>query len=151
MSTLTLRRSIAVLLAVASLVGAGVAVAQVGSWTAASTSFAQKPPDPAAIVGRLRDEQARAASLTDQLAAVRARADELAAALDAATAKSTADAATAADLARQLAAASSRLERLQAQLAAVVAARATSASAAAPAAATAVPTPTCHDDCGGDD
>ena len=85
-----------------------------GHWTTASTSFAQRPPDPATILARLRDEETRAASLTDQLAAVRSRADELAAALDAATAKSSADAATAADLARQLADAKVRLEHLTA-------------------------------------
>ena len=56
MSTLTLRRSIAVLLAVASLVGAGVAVAQVGeTGPPPRPRFAQKPPDPATILGRLRD------------------------------------------------------------------------------------------------
>jgi hypothetical protein len=122
MSSLSLRRSIVVLVAVASLFGGAAVIRAAAGWTAEKAPLGDQPPDAAALVDRLRAEQAHAGLLADQLAAVTAQAEELRGALEAAQAKAEGDAASADELAAQLASAQARLATLERQLAAAAAA-----------------------------
>jgi septal ring factor EnvC (AmiA/AmiB activator) len=124
MSALSVRRSIIVLVAIASLFGGAVVIRAAAGW-AADASLSKAPPDPAQLVGQLEAEQAYAASLAEQLGQVTAKANELRTALEAAQSKASSDAASADDLAAQLQAAKERLATLEAQLAAAARARTT--------------------------
>jgi len=124
MSSLSLRRSIVVLVTVASLFGGAAVIRAAAGWTVDAAPLGEKPPDAATLVANLQAEQTRAAGLSDQLSQVTARATDLQAALEAAQEKATTDAASADDLAAQLASAKSRLATLESQLAAAAAAAA---------------------------
>lgn len=140
MSSLTLRRSLVVLATVASIFGGAVAIRAAAGWTASSAPLTA-PPDPASLVTRLQNEQARADAITQELTQVVDRAAELQSALDAAQAKAMADAKTAKGLAGQLAAAQKRLAALEKQMGVTG-----STGAPAGAAATAQPTEPAHGD-----
>lgn len=117
MSALSVRRSIIVLVAIASLFGGAAVIRAAAGW-AADASLSKAPPDAAQLVGQLEAEQAYAASLAEQLQQVTTKADELRTALEAAQEKAGSDAASADDLSAQLEAAQARLKTLEAQLAA---------------------------------
>jgi Skp family chaperone for outer membrane proteins len=135
MSSLTLRRSLVIVATVASLFGGAVAIRAAAGWTASAAPLTA-PPDPAALVARLRDEKARADAIGQELSQVVSRAAELQDALAAAQAKAATDAKAAAVLAGQLAAAQQRLATLQTQLDS----QTTSAPAAAAGSSAAPPT-----------
>lgn len=135
MSSLSLRRSIVVLVAVASLFGGAAVIRAAAGWTADAAPLSDQPPDPAALVNQLRNEQAYAGALADQLSEVTSQASELQGALEAAQAKAKGDAASGDALAVQLAAAQARLETLEKQLAAAAAAPPPVVTVAAPATA----------------
>jgi len=116
MSSLTLRRSIVILATVASIFGGAVAIRAAAGWVASSAPLAA-PPDPATLVGQLRNEKARADAITEELSQVVDRATQLQDALAAAKAKAESDATAATTLAAQLAAAQQRLAVLEKQLA----------------------------------
>lgn len=122
MSSLSLRRSIVVAVAVASLFGGAAVIRAAAGWTADAAPLADKPPDPAQLVAQLQAEQQHAGMLTDQLVQVSSQAEELQAALIAAQEKAKRDSTSASDLAAQLAAAQARLATLERQLAAAAAA-----------------------------
>jgi len=136
MSALSVRRSIIVLVAVASLFGGAAVIRAAAGW-AADASLSKAPPDAAQLVGQLEAEQAYAASLSEQLQQVTTKANELRSALEAAQSKAQSDAASADDLSAQLEAAQARLKTLEAQLAA--AARAQTTTVVTTVAATAPP------------
>lgn len=144
MSSLTLRRSLVILATVASLFGGAVAIRAAAGWTASAAPLIA-PPDPAALITRLRDEKARADAIGQELSQVVSRAAELQDALAVAREKAAGDAKTAAGLAAQLATAQQRLATLQTQLDT----RTSSASAAAPGSSAAPPPG--GDNHGGDD
>jgi len=125
MSALSIRRSIVVLVAIASLFGGAAVIRAAAGWAADATASSKAPPDAGQLVGQLEAEQAYAAALADQLHQVTGKADELRTALEAAQAKAENDAASADDLSAQLAAAQARLKTLEAQLAAAARARTT--------------------------
>ena len=134
MSSLTLRRSLVIIATVGSLFGGAVAIRAAAGWTA-STAPLSAPPDPAALVGKLQDEKARADAIGQELSQVVSRATELQDALAAAREKAAADAKSAAGLAAQLTAAQQRLAELERLVAAG------SSSGAGPAPAGAAPAP----------
>jgi len=136
MSALSVRRSIIVLVAVASLFGGAAVIRAAAGW-AADASLSKAPPDAAQLVGQLEAEQAYAASLSEQLQQVTTKANELRSALEAAQSKAQSDAASADDLSAQLEAAQARLKTLEAQLA--TAARAQTTTVVTTVAATAPP------------
>lgn len=127
MSRLVLRRSLITLVTIASIFGGAVAIRAAAGWTAGAAPLDQ-PPDAAALVGKLRDEQARADAIAAELEQVLDRSAELQDALHAAREKAVADADSADALAEQLAAAEAKLAALERQLA-------SAPIAAAPAAA----------------
>lgn len=116
MCSVTLRRSLVLLATVASIFGGAVAIRAAAGWTATSAPLAS-PPDPTALVAKLKDEKARADAITQELSQVVDRAAQLQSALAAAQAKAATDAESAAALAVQLAAAQQRLAALERQLA----------------------------------
>jgi peptidoglycan hydrolase CwlO-like protein len=122
MSSLSLRRSIVVLVAIASLFGGAAVIRAAAGWTAEAAPLSDEPPDPVTLVSQLRAEQAHAGLLADQLTEVTSQANELKAALEAAQAKAQGDAASADELAAQLASAQARLASLEKQLAKAAAA-----------------------------
>ena len=115
MSETTPRRSLVVLVATVSLLGAVAVVRGASVWTASGAPLT-KPADAQGLIQQLRAEQSRSADLRAELDAVAGRADALSRALQAATLKASADATTAAQLAARLKAAQARLAGLQGQL-----------------------------------
>ncbi len=116
MSRLVLRRSLVTLVTIASIFGGAVAIRAAAGWTAGAAPLDQ-PPDAAALVGQLRDEQARADAIAAELGQVLDGSAQLQDALRAAQEKAATDAASADGLAKQLAEAQVRLATLERQLA----------------------------------
>ena len=133
MSETTPRRSLIVVVAAISLLGAVAVVRAASVWTATGTPLA-KPADAQALIQQLQAEQARSADLRKQLDAVAGRAGALSLALQAATQKASADAATAAQLASRLKAAQARPAGLPGQLIALPTTGAAAAATPAPVA-----------------
>ena len=102
--------------ALAIAVGFGT-IRVAAAWTAASAPLVVSPTSAAVLQGRLADEQARSAALTDQLAALTAQASELATALEGAQARIVSDTQHATSLAAQLKAAKRRLATLESAIA----------------------------------
>ena len=117
MSSLQIRRAIVVLGAVLALYAGAFAIRSAAGWSGQSQPLAEPPPDAAALVAQLVDEQARAEQLAAQLQQATAHSNELAAALAAVTDRAANDAQSARRLARQLDAARAKLLELQRQLA----------------------------------
>lgn len=138
MSSLQIRRAIVVLGAVLVLYGGAFAIRSAAGWSGQSQPLAEPPPDAAALVAQLVDEQARAEQLAARLQQATAHSRELADALAAATDKAAHDTQSARRLARQLDAARGKLLELQRQLASPPA-RASTLTLAAPSAPTLLP------------
>lgn len=137
-------------------VAAGVAICIVGGalttqaaaqWTALSAPLAPAVSQ-AELTTRLADEQARAAALDAQVAALTAQSDQLGQALQAAQAQLGTDGKTAAGLRAKLKVAQTKLTAVQKALKVAAARAAATAAAASRAAAASNPTPPPHD--GGD-
>ena len=133
MSSLPIRRAIVVAGAVLTLSAGVIAIGSAAGWSGQTQPLDQRPPDAAALVARLLNEQARAAQLASQLQQATAHSRALAHALTAVTHKATHDARSARQLARQLDAARTRLLELQRQLTAGPAPPAATLTLAAPA------------------
>jgi chromosome segregation ATPase len=116
MSRLALRRSLITLVTIVSVFGGAVAIRAAAGWTAGAAPLNQ-PPDAAALVGKLRDEKARADAMAAELHQVLDRSAQLQDALRLAQQMAVSEAASADQLAGQLAAAEARLAALQRQLA----------------------------------
>ena len=117
MSSLQIRRAVVVLGAVLALYAAAFAIRSAAGWSGQSQPLAEPPPDAAALVAQLVDEQARAEQLAARLQQATAHSRELADALAAVTDKAAHDTRSARRLARQLDAARGKLLDLQRQLA----------------------------------
>ena len=106
---------------------------------ASRNPWPEPPPDAAALVAQLVDDQARAEQLAAQLHEATAHSRELADALAAVTDKAAHDARSARRLARQLDGARAKLLELQRQLASQPPPPAATLTLAAPSAPTAIP------------
>jgi uncharacterized protein with von Willebrand factor type A (vWA) domain len=131
MSSLTIRRAIVFAGAVLALYAGAFAIRAAAGWSGESQPLAQ-PPDAAALVAQLLDEQARAEQLAAQLEQATAHSRELTDALAAVTDKAAQDTQSARRLARQLDAARDKLLELQRQLASRPAPPAATVTLAAP-------------------
>jgi hypothetical protein len=116
MSRLALRRSLITLVTIVSVFGGAVAIRAAAGWTSGAAPLTQ-PPDAVALVGKLRDEKARADAMAAELHQVLGRSAQLQDALSVAQEKAVSDAASADQLASKLAAAEAKLAALQRQLA----------------------------------
>lgn len=117
MSSLQIRRVVVVLGAVLALYAGAFAIRSAAGWSGQSQPLAEPPPDAAALVAQLVDEQARAEQLAARLQQATAHSRELADALAAVTDKAAHDTRSARRLARQLDDARVKLVDLQRQLA----------------------------------
>lgn len=132
MSSLSIRRAIVFAGAVLALYAGAFAIRAAAGWSGESQPLAQQPPDAAALVAQLLDEQARAEQLAAQLEQATAHSQELTDALAAVTDKAAHDTQSARRLARQLDAARDKLLELQRQLASRAAPPAATVTLAAP-------------------
>jgi len=112
----TIRRVILAIGACVTLGAAAVTVQAASSWTAASAPLDRAPTSVSAIQQQLAQQVSRSAILEDQLAAMRASSDDLAAALSLANNQVSTDQATADQLRAALAAAQAKLATLEASL-----------------------------------
>jgi len=117
MSSLSMRRAFVFLGAVLALYAGAFAIRSAAGWSGQSQPLAEAPPDAAALVAQLVDEQARAEQLAAQLEQATVHSRELSDALAAVTDKAAHDARSARQLSRQLEDARARLLELQRQLA----------------------------------
>lgn len=132
MSSLSIRRAIVFAGAVLALYAGAFAIRAAAGWSGESQPLAQPPPDAAALVAQLLDEQGRAEQLAAQLEQATAHSQELTDALAAVTDKAAQDTQSARRLARQLDAARDKLLELQRQLASRAAPPAATVTLAAP-------------------
>lgn len=139
MSSLQIRRAIVFLAAVLALYAGALAIRSAAGWSGQSQPLAEPPPDAAALVAQLVDDQARAEQLAAQLHQATAHSRELADALGAVTDKAAHDARSARRLARQLDGARAKLLELQRQLASQPPPPAATLTLAAPSTATPIP------------
>lgn len=118
MSSHGIRRALVFLGAVLALYAGAFAIRSAAGWSGQSQPLAEPPPDAAALVAQLVGERARAQQLSAQLQEATAHSRALADALAALTHKAGRDARSARQLSRQLDGARARLLELQRQLAA---------------------------------
>jgi DNA repair exonuclease SbcCD ATPase subunit len=135
--TLMVRR-IATILGVVLVIALGIgAIRAAASWTASAAPLTVAPVSATALQARLVDEQARSAALLEQLQALDARSQDLAAALEEAHGRIATDTDHAKDLTAELKAAKAKLAKLEAAIArarSALAARSSGSAAAAVAA-----------------
>jgi hypothetical protein len=125
-----IRRTILVLGVIVTLGAAAVTVQAASLWTAASAPLAHAPTSVSSLQLQLAQQVSRSAILEDQLAAMRASSDDLAAALNLANNQVSTDQATADQLRASLAAAQAKLAKLEASLKAASARPVTSSGSA---------------------
>ena len=139
MSSLQIRRAIVFLAAVLALYAGAFAIRSAAGWSGQTQPLAEPPPDAAALVAQLVDEQARAEQLAAQLHQATQHSRELADALAGVTDKAAHDARSARRLARQLDGARAKLLELQRQFASQPAPPAATLTLAAPSTPTPIP------------
>lgn len=125
MSAKTPRRSLIAIVTVVSLLGAVAVVRGASAWASTNAQLTAKPVDAQTLASELRDEQARSATLRQQLDQVTSQAKDLANALQAANDQAQTDAQTASHLSEKLKAAEAKLATLEAQGATQVATQTT--------------------------
>ena len=150
-TSLPIRRTLTVIIAVAALLLGFAAIRAASAWTAEAAPLVASPASAASIESKLADEQARSADLQDRLTRSPARPTSMAAALQAAQDRIAADATHAEQLAKDLTAANTKLKTLEASIkkAAAAAQARTVTVVQASTASGSSSTPARHDDDGG--
>jgi peptidoglycan hydrolase CwlO-like protein len=112
-TSLPVRRTITLVVAVAALLLGFMAIRAASAWTAEAAPLVASPASAAAIESKLADEQSRSADLQDRLTAITGQTDDMAAAVRAAQDRIASDAAHAAQLTTDLANANRKLKALE--------------------------------------
>lgn len=115
-SSLPIRRTITIVLAVAALLLGFTAIRAAAAWTAEAAPLVANPASAVSIESKLADEQARSADLQERLTAITSQTDDIAAALQAAQDRIAADGTRAEQLTSDLASAKAKLKTLEATI-----------------------------------
>ena len=115
-TSMPIRRTLTVIIAVAALLLGFTAIRAASAWTAEAAPLVANPASATSIESKLADEQARSADLQDRLTAIVGQTDDMAAALQAAQDRIAADAQHAEQLTSDLTAANTKLKTLEASI-----------------------------------
>ena len=113
-----IRRTAIVAIALAALVGGGMAIRLASNWTVDAATLTERPPTAEELLVQLDEERSLAQGLRGRLTAMAGQVEDLTSALDAARAHASGEADTAAALAAKLDEAEATLAELQRTLAA---------------------------------
>lgn len=115
-TSMPIRRTITVVVAVAALLLGFMAIRAASAWTADAAPLVASPTSAKSIESKLADEQARSADLQDRLTAIVSQTDDMAAALQAAQDRIASDATHADQLTTDLSSANKKLKALEASI-----------------------------------
>ena len=115
-TSMPIRRTLTVIVAVAALLLGFAAIRAASAWTAEAAPLVASPASAKSIESKLADEQSRSADLQQRLDAISGQTDDMAGALQAARDRIAADTQHADQLTKDLAAAKAKLKTLEASI-----------------------------------
>lgn len=112
-TSMPLRRTLTIVVAVAALLIGFAAIRAASAWTAEAAPLVASPASATSIEAKLVEEQARSADLQDRLSAIMGQTDDMSGALVAAQERIVSDAKHAEELSKDLTAATKKLKALE--------------------------------------